>query len=128
MKMYHVMSFLKLEYSFADIVDFFRGNLRYQAYYSKYFKWLIRTHILEQIDHRIVVMDRDCYNNGSCKVCGCNTTHLQMANKACEGDCYLPLMKRKEWRKFRIELRFQMIAHDLNLSEANKKLMKEYVE
>jgi hypothetical protein len=33
-------------------------------------------------------MDIDCYLDGSCKKCGCETTALQMANKACAGNCY----------------------------------------
>ncbi len=60
---------------------------------------MIRDHIKEQIDYRIEVMDRDCYNQGSCIICGCSTTALQMADKACDKPCYPPMMKKKEWIK-----------------------------
>lgn len=128
MKIYHWKKFLKFEYSFFDVIDYFRGNYRYAIYYSKHFKWLMRPHIKEQIDYRIVVMDSECYNNGSCKICGCATTNLQMANKACEGDCYLPLLDRKNWRFFYALFRMGIITHGLEPKEANKRAMKLYVE
>jgi len=42
-------------------------------------------------------MNRECYNRGSCVVCGCMTTHLQMSNKACDGNCYPKMLSRLEW-------------------------------
>jgi hypothetical protein len=99
MKIYHVIKFLKFEYSIKDIIDFFRGNIRYWFYYHN--KFFIRKHILEQIEYRVSVMDRECYNSGSCKICGCNTIHLQMANKSCEGNCYPKMMNKKDWRKLK---------------------------
>lgn len=83
--------------SWNDIISYIQGNLRYKAYYSKNFKWLIRDHIREQIDFRIKVMDKECYDNGSCKLCGCSTTALQMADKACDKPCYPPMMCKTKW-------------------------------
>lgn len=82
-----------------NIIAFIVGNIRYRLYYSK-FLFLIRRHILEQIRFRIKVMDRECYVRGSCVMCGCTTTALQMANKMCDKPCYPPMMKKKIWNKF----------------------------
>lgn len=103
MEKIHIHKFLKGEYSFKDVLDFFRGNLRYKIYYTPSLKWLMRTAIREQIDFRISIMDKECLNKGSCKICGCRTTHLQMANKPCEGNCYPPMMKAKVWNNYKEE-------------------------
>ena len=57
----------------------------------------MRTHIFEQIQWRITVMNLDCYMQGSCIKCGCETTALQMANKACAGNCYPVMMDKGQW-------------------------------
>jgi hypothetical protein len=100
MKLYHVQKFLKGEYSLADVTDYIRGNIRYKLYFSKFY-FLLRSHIFEQIQYRINVMDKECYLSGSCKICGCNTPHLQMANKTCEGKCYPIMMDYKEWEEYK---------------------------
>lgn len=74
-----------------------QGNYRYKLYYSKWFGWLMRNHIREQIDARIRSMDTVCLSQGSCKLCGCQTTHLQMANKACDKPCYPPMVDSYTW-------------------------------
>lgn len=81
-----------------NIIAYLQGNIRYALYYSR-FKFLIRKHIREQIKIRIDSMDRECFNNGSCKLCGCKTTALQMANKACDKPCYPKMFSRKKWNK-----------------------------
>lgn len=84
----------------SNIRAYILGNFRYWAFYSKNFKWLIRTHILEQIEFRIRVMEQECYDEGSCKMCGCTTTALQMANKSCDKPCYPPMFSARKWIKF----------------------------
>lgn len=64
----------------------------------------MRKHIREQIDWRIEVMDKECYNAGSCKMCGCETTALQMANKACDKPCYPKMMTQWEWDWYKIKI------------------------
>ena len=81
------------------IFDYLQGNIRYKLYYSKYFNFLIPSHIKEQYRYRLNSMDEECLNNGSCKECGCKTTHLQFANKACGGLCYPKFKNRKSWKK-----------------------------
>lgn len=76
------------------------GNLRYSVYYTK-FNWLIRKHIKEQIETRINSMDKMCYDDGSCKMCGCKTTALQMANKECDKPCYPEIVNKKDWIRFK---------------------------
>ena len=84
-----------------DIIHYCLGNFRYKLYYSKY-KWLIQPHIIEQIDSRVDLwMDRECYNQGSCKICGCVTTALQMCNKSCDKPCYPPMMSVTRWEGFK---------------------------
>ena len=80
-----------------NILAYIQGNLRYKLFYSK-FAFLIRPHIREQIQVRINSMDKECYNAGECKLCGCQTTHLQMANKACDKPCYPRMLPRREWK------------------------------
>ena len=78
----------------SNIYHYLIGNIRYSLYYSS-FKKLIPSYIREQIDFRISVMNKECYNTGSCIKCGCRTTALQMASKVCEGDCYPPMLSSK---------------------------------
>ena len=86
--------------SLNNVIAYITGNLRYFLYYSKWFKFLIRTHIREQIDFRIKFMDKACYENGQCVICGCSTTALQMADKACDKPCYPRMMTKQEWDNF----------------------------
>lgn len=85
-----------------NVISFIVGNYRYCLYYSKQLygynlSWLLRKHIKEQYEVRLGLMDRECYESGQCKVCGCHTTMLQMANKACEGGCYGEMLGKREW-------------------------------
>jgi hypothetical protein len=80
---------------------FIQGKFRYKIYYSEFFKWLMRDFIREQIAWRISVMDRECYTKGSCKICGCDTTALQMADKPCPKPCYPEMMSKKAWERIK---------------------------
>lgn len=91
---------LQSKHPLRDIRAFFVGNLRYNLYYSINWKWLIRKHIKQQIDYRIKVMNPLCYTSGACIKCGCQTTHLQMANRTCDGMEYPPIVSRKQWILF----------------------------
>lgn len=88
-------------YPISAAWDYMLGNYRYFLYY-KLNKIFIRSHIIEQIEYRIKWMDKQCYNEGSCKLCGCETTALQMCNKSCEKPCYPPMMEAKKWLNFRL--------------------------
>lgn len=90
----------KEELNFSNVIHYIVGNLRYKLYYS-WMHFLIRKHIFEQITFRIQVMDKECYNNGQCKLCGCETTALQMANKPCNKPCYPKMMNKKEWVEYK---------------------------
>ena len=46
-------------------------------------------------------MDQECYNAGECKICGCQTTALQMADKACDKPCYPEMLSRKNWKSLK---------------------------
>jgi len=83
-----------------DIYSYIQGNIRYKLYYSINWKWLIRKHIREQIDYRIRRMNQECYSKGQCIICGCQTTHLQMANKPCDGYEYPPIVSKYKWHEY----------------------------
>lgn len=87
-----------------NVISYLQGWSRYHIYYSKNWlgidiSWLIRKHIKEQIVVRINSMNKQCYYDGSCKECGCSTTALQMANKACDGDCYPKMLSKSIWKE-----------------------------
>lgn len=88
-----------------DVYHYLLGNYRYKLYYDLKYKSikhpLIRQHIFEQIAYRIFVMNKTCYQKGSCIKCGCNTTELQMANKRCDGVCYPTMMSKSDWMEFK---------------------------
>lgn len=92
---------MKAKVNLNNITAYILGNVRYKLYYSRY-KFLIRKHILEQIDFRIKWMKPECYNQGECVICGCATTALQMANKACDAPCYPEMMNKTHWEKFKL--------------------------
>jgi len=104
----------------ANMIAYCQGNLRYRLYYSNYLGYLMRDHIREQIDFRINSMNRECFNNGSCIKCGCQTTHLQMANKACDGDCYPRMVSKYNWQE--MSMTGYMLRHTWMLRE--KKFIK----
>lgn len=97
-----IIEILKGERPLKDVIHYLVGNYRYKLYYSKY-QFLLKKHIREQITERISVMNRECYYQGSCIMCGCETTALQMCNKSCEGNCYPPMMSRCKWNKIKKE-------------------------
>ena len=91
---------MKAKVNLKNILYYAQGNLRYKLFYSK-FAFLIRKHIREQIEIRIKSMDPICYSNGECKECGCETTHLQMCNKACDKSCYPVMLSKEDWGKIK---------------------------
>ena len=86
----------KAKPTLKNIISYMQGNLRYKLFYSN-FAFLIRPHIREQIKVRINSMDQECYNAGECKICGCQTTALQMADKACDKPCYPSMLSKEQW-------------------------------
>lgn len=87
---------MKAKVNKNNIKSFFEGNIRYQLFYSK-FAFLIPKYIREQIQYRINSMELKCYEDGVCHLCGCDTTALQMANKACDKPCYPVLQTKENW-------------------------------
>ena len=87
-----------------NIWYYLQGNIRYEMYYTnnKKYQHLIPLYIREQYEWRIKIMDRDCYLDGQCKMCVCETTKLQFANKACDKPCYLNMMSELDWKIFKM--------------------------
>jgi hypothetical protein len=91
---------MKAPINIKNIISYITGNVRYALYNSRRMSFLLPIHIKEQIEMRIKEMDQECYKQGSCIICGCQTPHLQMANKACDKPCYPTMMNRKDWKRF----------------------------
>jgi hypothetical protein len=100
--------------SISDVWHYILGNYRYKLYYStkENIRRLMRTHIREQIDFRIKMMDSQCYYDGSCKLCGCETTALQMANKSCDKPCYPKMISKTKWIHFNQRGRSLLYEHE----------------
>jgi hypothetical protein len=106
----------KSEITPKNVKAYIQGKVRYYLFYhsKRWMRNLIRLHIFEQINYRIKVMDKECYENGSCKMCGCETTALQMANKQCGKPCYPEMMNKAKWSffKFKEQIAFYYYAGD----------------
>lgn len=89
---------MKSKVTLRNVISYIQGNIRYKLFYSKHWRWLLCNHIEEQIEARIVSMNPQCYEQGSCVICGCTTTALQMANKACDKPCYPTMMSSLNWQ------------------------------
>jgi len=97
---YYLMQLIRGERKWIDVWYFFQGHYREKLYYSRW-KFLMRKHIKEQFEMRLELMDRECYNNGQCKICGCDIPALTLSNKSCEGECYPAFHNRKDWKQIR---------------------------
>ena len=99
----HLKDLILGKVKMSDAKEYIIGHLRHKLYYNKFssLRSLLPQYIREQIDFRIKVMDKECYNNGQCKICGCETTALQMANKSCDKPCYPVMMSKKQWNFFK---------------------------
>lgn len=95
-----------------DAWYYIQGNVRLFVFRRNAFKFLIRKHIAEQYLWRRDIAARDCFLNGQCKCCECETPALFFSEKGCSVDkiqrcvirglkkCYPALMDKKEWTEF----------------------------
>ena len=116
-----------MDLTISNIKAYVEGNLSYMLYYSP-FKFLIKRYIKEQIDWRIAIMNIECYNNGTCVMCGCRTTALQMATKPCDGDCYPPLYSKKYWDRLKCVLTKAQRENPESFKEYCKNTNRKYHE
>ena len=58
-------------------------------------------------------MDKKCYNDGTCKLCGCITTALQMCNKPCDKPCYPVMMNKRLWNNFKVCYNYLILKYKL---------------
>jgi hypothetical protein len=90
----------KSKITLKNIYYYLQGNIRYKIFYAKKGFWScfkLKKHIAKQIASRINSMDRECWATGQCKICECQTTQLQMCNKACDKPCYPAMLSKYEW-------------------------------
>jgi hypothetical protein len=94
---------MKAKITPTNIYHYIIGKLRYKLYYlhNNRYRKFIRLHIREQIAYRIQWMDKNCYFDGTCNICGCETTALQMCNKPCDKPCYPRMMNKYQWRLYK---------------------------
>ena len=91
---------MKAKITFKNIKAYIQGTWRSKFMYTE-FEWLIPKHISEQIRIRIKSMEKACYTEGNCQLCGCVTSALQMANKACDKPCYPSMVGYYRWTIFK---------------------------
>lgn len=112
MKAKDIKDILSGKKKLIDVWYYIQGNYRYYFYYGgklsgkyKFIAYLrkqvLQQYIKDQIAWRIDNMNRECYYNGECIKCSCQTTHLQMCDKPCEGACYPQMLNRDEWERFK---------------------------
>lgn len=111
------------KYNFKNIKSYLQGKIRYRLFYSK-FACLIPKHIREQITYRINSMDLECYEQGQCKLCHCETTALQMANKACDKPCYPEMQTKQNWGYLKLGSAMVSEGNWWSLDEARLKFIK----
>lgn len=101
---------MKAKINLKNIRAYIQGHVREKLFYSKRWNKLLSLHIFEQINYRLFVMKKECFSNGECTECGCDTPALQMADKPCEGKCYPAMLNETDWfiykREYNIEFRY----------------------
>lgn len=102
----YFVKWVKGEIPRIDAWYFIQGHYREWLYYT--YPALLRKHIKEQIDWRMIVVDKECWNTGACKICGCSQPALLMSDKACDKPCYFSMLNKKSWRFFKD---FNFIIH-----------------
>ncbi len=119
---------MKAEITLKNIWAYIQGNIRYRLYYSNYtfLIKLIPKYIREQIRCRIISMDQGCLMRGRCKLCGCQTTALQMADKACDKPCYPAMLSRKKWDRILKGKITYCVETDTHWKLENNKFIKVY--
>lgn len=60
----------------------------------------IPNHVKEQILYRLGSMRTDCVKKGECP-CKCTTPFKQFEDRACELNCYPPMMDAKNWSEYK---------------------------
>lgn len=99
------------------IWDFNEGSIREWIY--NHSRFLMRKHIVEQLEKIRFVQAKACIDNGSCLSCGCRTPGVLFCTKGCslekhdsetrmalagkENPCYPRMMSRKDWQAYKIQ-------------------------
>lgn len=121
---------MKKEITLSNVLAYIQGHIREWLFYSKRWNRLLPLHVYEQINYRIFIMNKTCYENGECVLCGCATPALQMANKTCKGACYPIMMNKKDWniykREYNIQFNYWNISkpREFELRISTKKIKK----
>lgn len=78
----------------------------------------LESHIKEQWLYRIGIMNEECLRNGVCP-CNCSVPEKQLENRACENNCYTPMLSKEEWEKYKEE-----VYIDIHIQHAIERIEK----
>ena len=110
----------------ANVKGYFQGLSRMHDSHHSNGKKAI-DHIEQQFYYRITKMDSQCIQNGMCP-CQCEVPAKQWEDRACEKNCYPPMMNATEWHKFCFD-KSKEGEHPASIKETIPKAMKRlYVD
>lgn len=92
--------------TFKNIGHFIQG---YKRMFSETFG-LLDDHQKEQVIWR-TIKAAECYKNGKCTYCGCDTPAKFYSDGACEDpvkQCYPEMMSRTEWEEFKLKNQIEL--------------------
>lgn len=77
-----------------------------QASYRSIGGFALKPHIYEQIIWRRIQVSQkspECWNQGYCKICGCEIIGKTMEDRKCENEnpCYPEMMSEDQWKEFK---------------------------
>lgn len=101
--------------NWINIKSFIQGETR--VFLLKYAPSLVRKHIKEQYEWRLIKANPECLKQGQCVYCSCKTPDVQLANKPCWSGCYPPMMNKVHWNWFKT---FNQFNGQMNNPEAAK--------
>lgn len=82
---------------------FIQGNRR-KALIGTWLEFLLPKHIVEQYNWRLRQAKSICLDNGKCIACGCKMPAVLLADKGCKRNCYLTMMNKKDWKRFKFRV------------------------
>ena len=87
----------------SNIKGYFQGVWRLENLFTSSLPSLVE----EQFVWRVSVMNPTCILNKMCP-CQCEIPAKQLEDRACELNCYPPLMNLEQWEKFKRENKLDM--------------------
>lgn len=86
--------------TWKNIKKYIQGN--FNKLLRKVFK--IKSHREEQYVWRMEQIKEKsfkCFEDGVCRICGCDTEGLALSDPPCEGNCFPEIMNEIEWKQYK---------------------------